>query len=411
MARAERVAVLDLGSTWVTCLLAETAENSRIRIAGIGRKRAEGWHNGAVVNPDKATEAVAEAWQAASDMAGFRMDSVIISVTGENIKYIRAKGSGAVKRPHKGITQADRLKVIEEAQAIALPRDEMILHVIPTQYIVDGQKGVTEPRGMYGMKLDVEVHIVIAPLSVIENIYRVIGQANLRVRAPLLRGMAAVIAATTVEERKMGVAVVNIGANTEVVVYKDGAIRHNQVLSLGGDHITNDISVGLRIPQPAAEQVKIDAGVAMQNRVLTDEPITIQATTGPKQISRRLLASIIEPRVEEILLHVDGAMRKSGLTEALANGIVLTGGTAKLPGIDALAEQVFNLPVRIGVPGDIEVKGDIAADPSYVPAVGLVRFGLGRTDDTSVVIQAKKPSSVSEWLGETLGGMFGGKQK
>ena len=211
--------------------------------------------------------------------------------------------------------------------------------------------------------------------------------------------------------KRQGVAVVNIGANTEVVVYKDGAIRHNQVLSLGGDHITNDISVGLRIPQPAAEQVKIDAGVAMQNRVLTDEPITIQATTGPKQISRRLLASIIEPRVEEILLHVDGAMRKSGLTEALANGIVLTGGTAKLPGIDALAEQVFNLPVRIGVPSDIEVKGDIAADPSCVPAVGLVRFGLGRTDDTSVLIQAKKPNSVSEWLGDTLGGLFGGKKK
>lgn len=410
MAKQERVAVLDLGATWVTCLLAETTENGRIRIAGVGRKRAEGWHNGAVVHPDKATEAVATAWSTASDAAGFRLDNVLVSITGEHIKYIRAKGSGAVKRPHKGITMADRSRVIDEAQAIALPRDEMILHVIPTQYIVDGQKGVTEPRGMYGMKLDVEVHIVIAPLSVIENIYRVIGQAGLRVRAPLLRGMAATIAVTTVEERKMGVAVVNIGANTEVVVYKDGAIRHNQVFTLGGDHITNDISVGLRIPQPAAEQVKIDAGVATQNRVTTDEPVTIQATTGPKQISRRLLASIIEPRIEEILLHVEGAMRKNGLTESLANGIVLTGGTAKLPGIDALAEQVFNLPVRVGTPGDIEAKPELAGDPSYASAVGLVRFGLGRTDDTSVVIQAKKSGSFFEWLSESLSDLFGKKK-
>ena len=410
MAKQERVAALDLGATWITCVLAETTENSRIRIAGVGRKRAEGWHNGAVVNPDKATEAVAEAWQTASDAAGFRLDNVFISITGEHIKYIRAKGSGAVKRPHKGISMADRTRVIEEAQAIALPRDEMILHVIPTQYIVDGQKGVTEPRGMYGMKLDVEVHIVIAPLSVIENIYRVIGQAGLRVKAPLLRGMAATIAATTVEERKMGVAVVNIGATTEVVVYKDGAIRHNQVITLGGDHITNDISVGLRIPQPAAEQIKIDAGVAMQNRVTTDEPITIQATTGPKQISRRLLASIIEPRVEEIMLHVDGTMRKSGLTDSLANGIVLTGGTARLAGIDALAEQVFNLPVRIGTPGDIDAKPEIACDPSYASVVGLVRYGLGRTDDTGTVIQAKKHGSFSEWLNESVSDLFGKKK-
>jgi cell division protein FtsA len=407
----QRVAVLDPGPTWLTCLVGETTDDGQIRITGWGRNPSSGWRNGAVVHPEKATQAIIEAWRAATKMANVRPDTVYVSVTGEHIRSIRGKGSVAVQRPHKGISKHDLQAVIRQARAIALPQDEMILHVVPIQYIVDGQKGVTEPRGLFGTKLDAEVHIVIAALAVTENIYRTVESAGLRVRSLLLRSMAAALGGTELDERNMGVALVHLGALTDIVVYREFSVRMNKTMALGGQHITNDIAMVLRIPHPLAEKIKIEHGVAMANRVDSDEPIDVQVQNNPRQISRRLLASVIEPRVEEILLHADAEIRKSGLTEFLAGGVVLTGGTARMPGIGTLAEQVMNLPVRIGVPVGVLAPDDVLNNPSYVPATGLVRFGLsGGTDIGNAVIQTEEPGPMQRAVESLIRSVTGRKR-
>jgi cell division protein FtsA len=391
-------------------MLGETTDGGQIRVAGYGRSPADGWRNGAVVDPEKAIQAIVASWQAATEMAGFRLDTVQVSVTGEHIRYIRGKGSVAVRRPSKGISGVDLREVIEQAKAVALPQDEMILHVVPIQYIVDGQKGVTQPRGLFGMRLDVEVHIIIAALSVVENIYRVVEGAGLRVRKLMLRGLVAALGGTELEERRSGVALVHIGALTDIVVFRDSAVRLNRTLALGGEHLTNDISLVLRIPQPQAEKIKTEYGVAMASRVESDEPIAVQIQNNTKQISRRLLASIIEPRCEEILLHADGEIRKSGLSEFLASGVVLTGGTARLPGIDTLAEQVMNSPVRIGTAVGVLGPEEVLTNPSYVPAVGLVRYGLtGGKDIGTDVVRLEEPDSWPRRLTKAIAGVFGGR--
>jgi cell division protein FtsA len=381
MARRERAAVLDLGATWVTCMLAETTDKGQMRIAGYGRTPADGFRGGSVVHPEKAIQSIFTAWQEACKMAGFKLDLVYCSVTGERLRYIRGKGSVAVRRPRKGISQADLDEVIEQARAIALPQAEMILHLVPIHYIVDGQKNVDEPRGLFGTRLEVEVHIVIAPVAVVENIHRVVDGAGLRPKKMLLRGMAAVLGGADMEERKMGVALVHLGAQTEVVAYKECSLRHNSVLELGGEHVTNDISFVLHVPQPLAEKLKVENGSAIAARVEAAETISFPVQNTTRQLTPGLLASIIEPRVEEILWHVESELRKIGQAEFLSGGAVLSGGAARLPGIDAVAERVLNLPVRVGTAVGLQGPDAVLTDPSFVPCAGLVRYALSAGKD------------------------------
>jgi cell division protein FtsA len=409
--RRERVAVLDIGASALTCMVAESAGAGQMNVAGCCRVPADGWRNSTVVDPEKAIQSVATAFKTAMADAKFRLDGAVVSITGDHIRTIRGKGSATVRRPGKGIGAQDLREVIAQSRSIALTADQKILHVIPIQFIVDGQKGVRQPIDLYGSKLDADVHIIISSLAVMENIYRVVEAAGLRVRSLLLRSIAAALGATTREEREMGVAVMHLGANSEVIVFREGSVRLNSFLSLGGGDITNDISMVLRIPRPLAEDIKVKYGCALARRLENDEAISISVPTSNRQTSRQVLASIIEPRAEEVLRHCEGEVRKSNLTEFLAAGVVLTGGTARLPKIDEMAEQVLTMPVRVGGPRDITGPDEVLANPSYVPAVGLARYAFsdGR-DEGFGLLPSETAKNWGSRVGAALRAVIRGKQ-
>ncbi|MEO0092782.1 MAG: cell division protein FtsA [candidate division WOR-3 bacterium] len=379
MAKSKKIAGIDIGTTKIACIIAETPDNIKLNVLGLGTAPPDGFSNGVVNNLDKAAESVALAIEGAEKAAGTKLTqtSVYVGITGEHIKHLQGIGAIPVKKPTKGITEHDLDKVIEQAQAIRLPNDEQILHVIPTQFIVDGQKGIRNPLGLYGIRLEVEALIVIGAVTAIENIYRMLDRLGIKVRGLVLQSIAASYSVTEPMDKDLGVAIVDIGGITDIAVFKDGELRFSKVIGLGGKHITQDIAIGLRTPFHRAETIKLNHGTALVNAVTEDEVIPLaDEKNNNKHVSKRLLASIIEPRVEEILIHAEAEIRKTGYAEALSAGVVLTGGTAQFPGIATLAEQIFGLPIKIGIPEGVNGNSDAVRNPAYATTVGLIRYGL-----------------------------------
>jgi cell division protein FtsA len=376
VAKRSRQAVIDLGSGNVTCMLGEMANDGVVRIVGFGRIPADGWVRGTTADLERAIGPVVSAWKSATWNAGVHRKDVYASVHGEHCWSVRGRGSVAVRNPRRGISMADVRGAIEQALAIALPSNQEILHVIPTGYVVDGQKYIAEPRGLFGYRLDVEVQIVVCRASVVENISRVLGMAGLRLRGTLLRGIAAALGATSRQEREIGVALIYLGAQTELLVLKGSSVLYHAALELGGGVITNDVSALLRLPYQVGERLKIGRGVALVSRVTGDELLQVQLPNNIRRVSRHLLASIVESRVDELLTLVLAQLSKNNLVEQLAAGVVITGSTAQLPGIDELGEQVLNLPVRVGLPCGVLGPQEVLRDPSWVPGVGLLRLAL-----------------------------------
>lgn len=380
MSKNKRIAGIDIGTTKIACVIAETNENGKLSILGLGSVSPQGFSHGVVNNLDKAVESVAFAIEQAENSAGTKLAqaATYVGVIGDHIKHLQGIGAIPVRKPAKGITENDLDKVIEQAQAIRLPNDEQILHVIPTQFIVDGQKGVRNPLGLYGIRLEVEALIVIGAVTAIENIYRMLERLGIKSRGLVLQSLAASYSVTEPMDKDLGIAVVDIGGVTDISVFKDGELRFSKVIALGGSHITQDIAIGLRTPFHKAEEIKRNYGAALVNSIEEDEPIPLGDNNGGngKHVSKRLLASIIEPRVEEILIHAEAEIRKTGLAESLSAGVVLTGGTAQFPGIAVLAEQIFGLPVKIGFPDGVNGNNETVNNPSYATTVGLIRYGL-----------------------------------
>lgn len=377
MAKPRRIAAVDIGSTKVACVVADIDTTGRTEVVGYGTAPPDGFKAGVVISLDKATESTAAAIGAAEKVAGTRLRGgpVFVSVTGEHIKHLPGLGAVPVARPSKGVQPRDIEDVTRQAQTIRLPNDEQILHVVPTQFIVDGQRGVRTPLGLYGVRLEVEALLIIGAVTAIENIYRVLERLEIRNRSLVLQSMATSYAVCEAEDKELGVAIVDLGGVTDVSVHVDGEIRFTKMLPVGATNITKDVAIGLRTPFAQAEEVKRQHGAALASMVEKDEPLTIEDASGrgPKQVSRRLLASIIEPRAEELLNLAEAEVRKSGLADALSGGIVLTGGGALLPGMDVLAEQVFGKPVRIGRPDKVNGAREVTQNPGYATAVGLVR--------------------------------------
>jgi len=380
MARAKRTAAVDIGSTKVAAVIAETDNTGKTSIVGFGTAPPEGFRQGVVINLDKATGSVEVAVKAAEAMAGgkFRAYPVLVGVSGEHVKHIAGVGAVPVRRPQRGISARDVEDVIKQAQTIRLPNDEQILHVVPTQFIVDGQKGVRNPLGLFGIRLEVEAMLIIGAVTAVANLYRVLDQLDVKNRSLMLQSIATMYGACDQEDRDQGVVLVDLGGVTDISIYRDGEIRFTKLLPVGAGNITKDVAIGVRTTYSQAEDLKRRYGAAMAGLVDKDEAIQVEDASGrgPKPVSRRLLASIIEPRAEEILTMADAELRKSGLVEGLAAGVVLTGGGARLPGIDVLAEQVFGMPVRIGRPDRLSGPDEVTRDPSLSTAVGLVRGGL-----------------------------------
>lgn len=379
MPKSKRIAGIDIGTTKIACIIAETLDNVKLNIMGLGTAPALGFNHGVVNNLDKAVESVATAVAAAEENSGVKLAQTAsyVGITGEHIKHLSGIGAVPVKKPAKGITEHDLNKVIEQAQAVRLPNDEQILHVIPTQFVVDGQKSIRNPLGLYGIRLEVEALIVIAALTAIENIYRMLDRLGIKVRGLVLQSLAASYAVTEPMDKDLGVAIVDIGGITDISIFKDGELRFSKVIGLGGGHITQDIAIGLRTPFHRAEAIKLSHGVALVNSVTEDEPIPLTGEgSNGKHVSKRLLASIIEPRVEEILIHAEAEIRKTGYADSLSAGVVLTGGTAQFPGIAVLAEQIFGLPIKIGYPEGLNGNCEAVRNPAFATTVGLIRYGL-----------------------------------
>ncbi len=396
---------LDIGTTKI-CTIVGEVQNGLVNIIGIGSHPSRGLRKGVVVNIEGTVQSIRKAIEEAELMAGCQIDSVFAGIAGGHIRGINSHGVIAVK--NREITEQDIKRVIDAASAIAIPMDREVIHVLPQEFIVDDQDGIRDPIGMCGVRLEGKVHIVTGAVTSAQNIIRCTNRAGLHVNDIVLEQLGCSEAVLSFEEKELGAAVVDIGGGTtDLVIFCNGSIKHTSVLSLAGNHITSDISLGLRTPAEEAEKLKKRYGCALVSMVNKEEMIEVPSVGGRKSrtLSRQTLAEIIEPRVEEILALVQGEIMRSGYGNLIGSGIVLTGGTAIMEGMPEIAEQIFNLPVRRGYPVGISGLTDLVNSPIFATGVGLVvygsknrsksRFRIGETN-----IFAKVSRRMRDWFGE-----------
>ncbi|MBI1910980.1 MAG: cell division protein FtsA [Deltaproteobacteria bacterium] len=376
MAKKDNIIVgLDIGTTKICAIVGEKTKEG-VEIIGIGTHPSRGLRKGVVVNIESTVESIKHAVEEAELMAGCEINRVYCGIAGGHIRAFNSHGVIAIKS--REITQADVDRVIEAAQAVVIPPDREVIHVIPQEYIVDDQEGIQEPLGMLGIRLEVKVHIVTAAVTSAQNIIKCANKAGLDVADIALQQIASSEAVLNPDEREIGVVLVDIGGGTtDIALYHSGTIKYTTVISLGGNQVTGDISVGLRTPTGEAEKLKKQYGCAMTAMVSKDDNIEVPSVGGNKSktVSRYMLCEIIEPRIEEIFQLVKREIMKSGYENLVSSGVVLTGGTAAMEGITELAEQVFNLPVRRGLPTGITGLVDVVKSPMYSTGVGLVQYG------------------------------------
>lgn len=373
----ERIYVgLDIGTTKITAIVAELDEDGEgIRIVGVGTAPSDGLKRGVVVNLEKTTRSIQYAVQEAERMSGRTIRGVYAGIAGDHIRGINSRGVIAVSRKDAEIRPHDVERVIEAAKAIAIPTDREILHVLPQEYIVDDQDGIRDPVGMSGVRLEAEVHIITGAASACRNIVRASERAGLYVEELVLEPLASANAVLTQDERDLGVALLDIGGGTtDVAVFFEGTVRHTAVIGLGGANVTNDLAIGLRAPVERAEQLKLQSGCALTSMVRPEEVVQVPSIGGrpDREVSRHMLAMMIEPRIEEIFELAKKEVRKNHIADLLGAGVVLTGGASSLLGMPELAEQVFDLPVRRGIPMGISGLTEAVCDPRFATGVGLV---------------------------------------
>lgn len=379
MARENIVAVLDIGTTKILALVGESDEHGDIHVIGHGVSPSDGLRRGVVIDMDKTVKSIRHAIDDAQLVSGVIIDRVSVGIAGEHIYSINSHGVVAVSRSDNEITAADVKRAIEAARAIAIPVDREIIHVIPQEYSVDDQTGIHDPISMNGVRLEVEAHIVTASVTSARNVYRALERCRLGIDHMLLESLAVAEVITTPQETASGCVVIDIGGDiTNVSVFYDGTIRHTAVVGLGGRNVTSDIAIGLRLTVEQAEALKCTHGAALASTVDPAETLTIPSATdrNTRDISRHVLASIIEPRMEEIFSLIARELKKSVRPDQFAAGMILTGGGSQLPGTIDLAEQMFDLPVR---QGRIRPSGNIPDDLNtsrFVTAHGLLHYAF-----------------------------------
>ena len=398
---------IDVGTTKICTLVAEVDEYDSLRIVGVGAVPSRGLRKGVVVNVDEATSAISASIEKAERVSGYKIESAYVGVAGGHIASVNSRGVVAVSRPERGITQDDIDRALDAAQAIAIPYNREIIHVIPRSFIVDGQDGIRDPLGMVGYRLEVEAHIVTGASASIHNLVKCVQGAGVGIDGLVLEPLAAGEAVLTSTEQEMGVVLADVGGGTtDIAIFIEGSVWHTVVLATGGNHLTNDIAVGLRTPFTAAEEIKKIYGYALATQV-EDEPIDVFAFgDSPRQtVSRRFLAEIIEARTEEIFTLILREIKRSGYDGLLPAGIVLCGGTSELAGIKELGRNILQLPVRVGSPNHLEGLVDVISSPAYAASVGLLLWGL-RQEATSRSGKEKKGlhHRLGQWLSSFLPG-------
>jgi len=396
---------LDIGTTKI-CAIVGHLTHDGIDIVGICKVPSKGLRKGVVINIEATVEAVRQALQEAELMAGCEIKSVFVGIAGGHIKGFNSQGVIAIK--NREVTNEDIQRVIDAAKAIAIPMDREVIHILPQEFIIDDQDGIKEPLGMNGVRLEAKVHIVTGAVASAQNIIKSCNRAGVDVADIVLEQLASSEAVLTQDEKDLGVVLLDIGGGTtDIAIYAEGAIKHTAVLSLGGNHLTGDIAVGLRTPTGDAEKIKQDYGCCLTSMVGKEEGIEVPSVGGreTRQLSRQLLAEILEPRVEEIFTLANREIIKSGFEDLVASGVVITGGSAILPGMPELAEQVFNLPVRRGVPVEIGGLVDVVNSPVYATGVGLLKYGSRNLSARNFAIGQENVfdkifSRMKEWFGE-----------
>ncbi len=404
--RSENLIVgLDIGTTKICCIVGNMTEEG-LEVVGIGTSQSKGLRKGVVINIESTVAAIQKAIREAELMAGCEIKSVFAGIAGGHIRGLNSQGVIAIK--NREVTSEDLQRVIDAAKAIAIPMDREVMHILPQEFIIDDQDGIREPLGMSGVRLEAKVHIVTGAVASAQNIIKSCNRAGTDVADIVLEQLASSEAVLSSDEKDLGVALVDIGGGTaDIAIFSEGAIKHTSVLSIGGDHLTNDIAVGLRTPMAEAEKIKQAYGCCLTSMVGKDETIEVPSVGGREAriLSRQLLAEILEPRVEEIFSLVNREISKSGYGDLIASGVVITGGSAILPGMPELAEQIFNLPVRRGNPLDIGGLTDVVNSPIYATGVGLVKYGSMNTKTQSFKIGEKNvfervSARMKEWFSE-----------
>jgi len=377
MAKKEELLVgLDIGTTKICAVVGEPTREG-LDIVGIGTHPSVGLRKGVVVDIESTVESIKRAVEEAELMAGCEINSVYTGIAGGHIQGFNSQGVIAIKS--REVTQQDIDRVIDAAKAVAIPFDREVIHILPQEFIIDDQTGIHNPLGMSGVRLEARVHIVTGAVTSAQNIVKCCNRAGLDVCDIVLESLASAEAVLTPQERKLGVALVDFGGGTsDLAIFADSSIRHTSVLSLGGNNLTNDIAVGLRTPIEEAEKIKQRFGCALTSMIQKDETIQVPSVGGgkPRVLSRKILGEIIEPRVEEICTLLHRAMVRAGCMNNVASGVVFTGGSASLPGLNELAEQIFNMPVRTGSPNHVGGLADVVRNPMYATGVGLVLYAM-----------------------------------
>jgi len=379
---------LDIGTSKIIAVVAEATPEGRVQIIGTGSHESKGLKKGVVVNIDTTVGSIQRALEEAELMADCKISRVFTGIAGSHIKSFNSHGMVAIK--DREVSQFDIDRVIETARAVNIPTDQQILHILKQEFIIDGQEDVREPLGMSGMRLEVKVHIVTGAVSAAQNIVKCVRRCGLDVGDLILQPLASSLACLTDDEKELGVALVDIGGGTtDIAVFTQGAIRHTAVIPIAGDQITNDIAMALRTPTPEAEDIKIRHGVAMQRLAGGEEMIEVPGIgdRGPRSMGRQALAAVIEPRVEELFQLIQQTLRESGYEELLSSGIVLTGGSAALPGLIELGEEMFSMPVRVGNPKYEGSLADVVKGPRFATAIGLLYEGLAQRQHHGRVLE------------------------
>jgi cell division protein FtsA len=366
---------LDIGTSKVVAIVGEVSPERRLEVIGIGSNPSRGLKRGVVVNIESTVHSIQRAIEEAELMAGCEIHNVCTGIAGSHVRSLNSHGIVAIR--DKEVSAGDVERVIDAARAVAIPADQKILHVLPQEFIIDSQEGIREPIGMSGVRLEAKVHLVTGAVSAAQNIVKCVQRCGLNVSDIVLEQLASSYAVLTDDEKELGICLVDIGGGTtDVAVFAGGAIRHTAVIPIAGDQVTNDIAVSLRTPTQYAEEIKIKYACALSQLANPDETIEVPSVGDrpPRRLARQTLAEVVEPRYEELYCLVRDELRRSGFEELIPAGIVLTGGSAKMEGAIELAEEVFHMPVRLGVPQFVEGLSDVVRNPIYATGVGLLLY-------------------------------------
>lgn len=402
---------LDIGTSKVVAIVGEVKADASLNIVGIGSHRSRGLKKGTVVNIESTVESIQRAVEEAELMAGCRIHSVYAGIAGSHIRSMNSHGIVAIR--DREVTRADIDRVIDAAQAVAIPADQRVLHILPQEYIIDSQEGVKEPLGMSGVRLEAKVHLVTCAINAVQNIEKCIKRCGLQTEEIILEQLASSYAVLTEDEKELGVCMVDIGGGTtDIAIFTEGAIRHTGVIPIAGDQVTNDIAMALRTPTDNADEIKIKYACALTQLASAGEMIKVPGVgeRPARELSRQALAEVVEPRYDELFTLVKAELQRSGYENLLAAGVVLTGGTSKMEGVIELAEEIFHMPVRIGMPQSVKGLADIVRNPIYSTGVGLLLYGmrqLQQQERSHHPVTVKEPKisiveRVKNWLKENF---------